>query len=50
MHNLLKTVYKTAYGYPYSERQTLELLKQMIMVFIFFLHSYHTVLALEDRF
>ena len=27
MHNLLKTVYKTAYGYPYSERQTSELLK-----------------------
>eukprot|EP00828_Plagiopyla_frontata_P005898 TRINITY_DN12479_c0_g1_i1.p2 TRINITY_DN12479_c0_g1~~TRINITY_DN12479_c0_g1_i1.p2 ORF type:complete len:213 (+),score=31.91 TRINITY_DN12479_c0_g1_i1:1168-1806(+) len=31
MHNLLKTVYKTAYGYPYSERQTSELLKQMIL-------------------
>ena len=26
MHNLLKTVYKTAYD-PYSERQTSELLK-----------------------
>ena len=36
MHNLLKTVYKTAYGYPYSERQTSELLKQMILVKIFF--------------